>query len=778
MNLWGATPLLLAALLGGFQHGTKPAPAPASIASTSVVLSQVGSGQWQTTLLLNAPVGAKCPIRSDFALQTSARRKPFAPIERHQAPSLAPYCRRITLTFRGPKQIPVSAVLVLRAPGPAVSSVPVSFSRPVGMGLYYVVPAITGLVMLLALLLCALIFVRVHDRFGVALRPFRLGKRMIRSNGAFWQWTVTASGAWTINDSWATNISTVTAIVTTLLGATGAASTIFPGIALDRFAFVNMLVAGLIAAVPLGFAILYARWTARFPGPTSDTIIAPQIPLAKGYEVILRDQDPDQGPDPDPVTVRWRRRLRRGRDDLPAGTRVRLRQKGAFAIVTDGSPVSLAPAPEPGPQATLASGTVIAPVPGAPAALATAIRAHSPVAANTQVRLSQAAMLRPAEQFLWTWVRSGEDAILVAGLPAAPPAVPVLPAGTRVRLAAGAMATFGAAPAMTGVSPQGREATLPGDIKASVPQRAGGVPAGAKTRFRRRLQVALTGPGTAGQDVLNQDPAITGDAVRTVVVTAPGGATITLPGGGALGAIEYPDTWPVQAKDGTAIQAPPGSRIDILAARQITVPGGSDLLVGGESALRITSQGNLTAVAASSVAPALKPPPVPQEPQGLMARILERAGHADDGKPDPADIPVPCPVFLTAPAGAKITVAGTADVELPAGLAMMAPRRRYYVLKYDRHLTVPAPAGTLGASMRLVIVAALLTVFGVGAQLGIAGVLAYFSDASTTGRWVAFGLLGAVAAFLLYYSTTAIRSLADPQPGSSLSAVPGTSFTL
>jgi hypothetical protein len=32
--------------------------------------------------------------------------------------------------------------------------------------------------------------------------------------------------------------------------------------------------------------------------------------------------------------------------------------------------------------------------------------------------------------------------------------------------------------------------------------------------------------------------------------------------------------------------------------------------------------------------------------------------------------------------------------------------------------------------------------------------------------------------FLLYYSTTAIRALADPQPGSSMSAVPGTSFTL
>jgi hypothetical protein len=68
---------------------------------------------------------------------------------------------------------------------------------------------------------------------------------------------------------------------------------------------------------------------------------------------------------------------------------------------------------------------------------------------------------------------------------------------------------------------------------------------------------------------------------------------------------------------------------------------------------------------------------------------------------------------------------------------------------------------------------------GVGAQLGIAGVLLYdYSDASTDGRRIALALIGIVAMFLLYYSTTAIRALADPQPGSSMSAVPGTSFTL
>ena len=53
-----------------------------------------------------------------------------------------------------------------------------------------------------------------------------------------------------------------------------------------------------------------------------------------------------------------------------------------------------------------------------------------------------------------------------------------------------------------------------------------------------------------------------------------------------------------------------------------------------------------------------------------------------------------------------------------------------------------------------------------------------YSDASGDGRRTLLALIAAVALFTLYYSTMAMRALADPQPGSSLSAVSGTSFTL
>jgi hypothetical protein len=81
--------------------------------------------------------------------------------------------------------------------------------------------------------------------------------------------------------------------------------------------------------------------------------------------------------------------------------------------------------------------------------------------------------------------------------------------------------------------------------------------------------------------------------------------------------------------------------------------------------------------------------------------------------------------------------------------------------------------------MRLAIVSALVTMFAVSAELGIAGVLAFrLSDASTTGHWIGLIIAAVVALFTLYYSTTAIRTLADPRPGSSLSSTSGTSFTL
>ena len=77
----------------------------------------------------------------------------------------------------------------------------------------------------------------------------------------------------------------------------------------------------------------------------------------------------------------------------------------------------------------------------------------------------------------------------------------------------------------------------------------------------------------------------------------------------------------------------------------------------------------------------------------------------------------------------------------------------------DRHIELPQGTNTLVGNMRLVTISALMTIFGVGAEIGIVGVLAVvLSNASTPGRWLIGVLLGFVAVFALWYSKTAIES--------------------
>ena len=81
--------------------------------------------------------------------------------------------------------------------------------------------------------------------------------------------------------------------------------------------------------------------------------------------------------------------------------------------------------------------------------------------------------------------------------------------------------------------------------------------------------------------------------------------------------------------------------------------------------------------------------------------------------------------------------------------------------------------------MGMVLLAAMVTMFGAGAELGILTVLTvWFSELSTAWLVIAWLVAAFVAIFALGYSVTAIRSLADPQPGSSMSSTAGTSFTL
>ena len=550
MNLWGAAPLLAAVLLSGGHPGTRLAapavtPQPASIAATSADLTSAGNGRWQTTLLLNGAVALPCPRRSGFSLETTAPDQ-VIPAEPGRPGHARTYCQRITLSFSGLNQVPASAVLVLRAPGAPVSAIPASFIRPVGPGRYLLLPAMAGLAMVVLLLVFALIFVKVRD-WG--------GKLIPRPSLEFWRYTVTASGTWTANDSWATNVAPIIGILAGAFGFTAAAGSVFPGVSLVPFELVNLAAVTIIAIVPFAFSILYARWTATNPGPTADSAIVPPV--------VWKDF---------------------------AGTR-------AFC--------------------------------------------------SRAVKIN---------------------------------------------------------------APAGAALTVPGGAAV------------ARAFSRKIIWASVGGAGTGVIEITH------------------------------IGEI------PEHLKAGATLQLPPGSKIRAVPGKSMTLPGASDILMAGDSALKITFGSVRLAIPAD--------------------QLPDKAKKKGADGTTPGDTALASPVWILAPCGAKLTVNGTANVVLPAQTHITAPRRRIPPLRTGRRLLIPQGSNTMVANMFLVVVSALMTIFGIGVQVGVAAVLAGYSDASPAGRGFVFALIAAVALFTLYYSTTAMRALADPQPGSSLSAVSGTSFTL
>ena len=625
MHLWGAAPIAVGILIGGAgahpaslqnvahgavarssagresvspavrttaavvraMPGTAPAIAPVS---TTAVLAMVSPHKWRTTILVKA-VGQDCPNKGAYSLEISPPSPPGPPvvatgIKNTRLNGSSPCAA--TVTFNHVRALPANAVLVVGKAGGSV--VQLTLSRNVTWIYYLLIPALAGLLMVLILWRLIVTKVELYDWENQLIRPFR--RSSWRFNQKFWSYSVSASGAWTVSDSWATNLVTGFAVLATILGAATTAGALFPGVATDSFTILIVIAGGIAAASPLLFGILYARWTARNPGVTSD------------------------------ATVRLR------------------------------------------------------------------------------------GVMQPGQ-------------------------------------------------------------VQPGQVPP------GQVPPGQAPRARLRVPAGA-------------------------VITSPGSAHIRTLDGAGLAA---------DVKAGASIQVPAGCGLYFLSAENaaIALPGGADVVVPGECGLVIAGApaaggpagggpGTLTMAAADAkaVAPAAAPDAA-VAPAKHMLRVIRRGrvlAIIEDDEPPAAqarpacqDVRLPLPVLLTAPAGAKITVLGSADLLLPAGTQVTAPRRNEEVEvdtpPADRHIELPQGPNTLVGNMRLVTISALMTIFGVGAEIGIVGVLAVIlSNASTPGRWLIGVLLGFVAVFALWYSKTAIEALANPQPGSSLSGSAGTSFTL
>jgi hypothetical protein len=805
MNLWGVTPLLVAALIGGSgsahsapignstsgaaHHGTNQVRLTSSTTATSGAVPDQASAKWsfatmtaalnqaarswQVPVLVNTANG-QCPMASDFWLETNS---PLSPFQASSAPkgmastpagrlSRAANICSMTVTFTRLGQIPATAALVLDEPG-GPASLQLSVSRSVPVFWYLGIPALAGVLMVVLLLALCMARVHVYDKENNQDVKVSPRKR------AYWRHRIFASGAWTINDSWATNITAVVAVVGIILTTTSAVNSLFPGVALDRFAIVNACAGAIAAAAPLVFGALYAALTHRDPGITVDATVT----LPASFTARLSPQN-DNLPKGIACAASLSKRTRVtpvsvSPEDpgkfVPAGASITLNARtdinldaGTEVALTSGNPIRLARET----QATLSAGTTTTLSADTGVLVGNESRQWNyeiPVllAEATKALLDEDTAVVPSA-CRWTRIPGGAGATLHAQTKVILPdgATGKLARKEKVKLSAGATAWLSQSPCVTLAS---RDATLSTETHGKLGTAIGPWHAGREIIIPACTSVKL---GTAAKATLD------GLSYGSIGINLPDGAAIAVPGGAAIGAADNVKRWPVQVLAGKTIQVPPESSIEILGDGVMALPGNPDVLVKGESAFSLSNaggtehdhadDGRAVTIAGGDAASAAQDQP------------------SDKDKAPQSDLLMPMPTFLTAPAGAKITVTGAADLMLPSGTKVTAPRRENFSLRRDRHIQLPQNSNNvLVANMRLAVISALVTIFGVGAEIGIVGVLAFkLSDASDFGQAAGLTLTILTALFGLWYSHTAIRTLADPQPGSSISAASGSSFTL
>lgn len=266
---------------------------------------------------------------------------------------------------------------------------------------------------------------------------------------------------------------------------------------------------------------------------------------------------------------------------------------------------------------------------------------------------------------------------------------------------------------------------------------------GVRPQYTRRSDVDDPGYVPARIDALTQMDLMTqrfGPAVR---VHAQFGSSVTLSSAATLWSMRGETTTRAQLPANQAIQIPSDCDLRIVTER-VALPGGTDLVTEGPTLIAIRGHEGLRELTISS------------------------------------DRTVPLPVLISTSDGARISAADSARVRLPEDAVVLTPGRkpRTVTAKWPLLTLTSAGGDLLVGTLRMVIVSALVTVFGIGAEMGLTLSLIALSDVSSVLRITTASIVGVIGLFLLYYSVTAIRTLADPQPGSSLSSVAGTSFTL
>ncbi len=242
----------------------------------------------------------------------------------------------------------------------------------------------------------------------------------------------------------------------------------------------------------------------------------------------------------------------------------------------------------------------------------------------------------------------------------------------------------------------------------------------------------------------------------------------------AAGFTKLPTLADATLKSGAVLSVPPDTIITVSPTQPgraiLALPGASDIAVFPGQRVRISPWAT---VAAADVImmhpPADATPPLPAAPPAPAAPWPP--GYVLGGD-------------ITLPSGAKLSFLGRASLTLPAGTLIAAPGAPCAAapssfLKTTTVFPLPHTSQVIASQMWSLLLAACLTLFGTGAELGLLSVLAIsLSSADFTVRAVCAATAVVAAAVVLAYSVVAIRALADPRPGDAVNTTGGTSFML
>jgi hypothetical protein len=663
---------------------------------------------------------------------------------------------------------PLKAATLLTGVGMHATAGSPIVTRNVTLTDYLGIPTITGSAITILSLFLSVLFVRRYDR-----------KRKYDYPG-IWDWLerpILGSGAWTANDSWATNISTGLIVVGTILGTTTATNSLFPGIPLDRFAIVNITAGFFVVAAPVVFGISYSQFTASHPGLIADAIVklpdlrAATVSLPSGASITMAaDSTIRDG------SARWATVRAGGTYQIPPGAQVQV----VCGIQAVAQPCVQAAEPE--VAKVLAQAVAHASV---MAAAQASVDPDAPgVEQVVEQAITRAGVFAPAGslavQFKQVIESAVEDAVRHP--------VAWLAFVTQTITQAG-VTDQGIAAALT-VDKAGVQAAVRAGMQAASQAAASagaqGYTAGVQVGMRAlRLAIEQAVMQAVMQpDVLDGEPSA--DTIK-------GKVTDAISGDGVQKAAETVLQYAADAPGSNVPQAIVAAGVqEITRALKHAVPqigtsadnatmayaGAADIGVMPGTVLQVTKCAGTWTIQASDVVaqpappPVLPVPPVPSLPGAQLVQAVPAA------PPAMSDAPLAQPMLIDAPGGAKLTVTGAADISLRKGSVISAPRRPYFELPRNTQLLAPQGTNVLVANLGIILVVNIFTMFGIGAELGIAGVLAGFSDATGHGRGFIFLALAAVAVLVVVYAVTATRAMADPQPGSSVSSQAGASFTL